>query len=46
MLMEGEEENSRSNFLSILSTFKLEEALNPNLNSYYKGNLTIHQSVL
>jgi PHP family Zn ribbon phosphoesterase len=45
MLME-EEENNRANFLSILSTFKLEEALHPHLNAYYKGTLAIHQNVL
>lgn len=46
MLSEEEDETGKSNFISLLTNFKLEEILSPNLNTYYKGTLQFHQNVL
>jgi hypothetical protein len=46
MISEGEDETGKSNFISLLTNFKIEEILSPNLNTYYKGSLQIHQNVL
>ena len=45
MIAEGEDSN-RCNLLSFLESLNLEEFLKPNMNTYYKGSLTIHQNVL
>jgi hypothetical protein len=45
MLSESEDEN-KSNLISFLNALKVEETVNPNMNSYYKGVLTVHQNIL